>query len=168
MCFCFRGFLPQELCPVSTLSTTLHWFVVCSRIFILYRSLKSLLLYVILAMPITNSFTSFSCMFFYCYNHLKHDVGQRCSGVSPSHIHSWTSSGELINWLINQNDLYLFFFSFHFQFHVGNPAIWRSFSHWQAGLRVGCHGVPWLTAALCNHITDSAKEPHHSLSLKSH
>lgn len=40
--------------------------------------------------------------------------------------------------------------------------------HWQTGLRVVRYGVLWLTAALCNHITDSAKEPHHNLSLKSH
>ena len=49
---------------------------------------------------------------------------------------------------------------FTFSCTLRTPAMWRSFSHWQTGLRVVWHGVLWLTAALCNHITDSAKEPH--------
>lgn len=40
--------------------------------------------------------------------------------------------------------------------------------NWQTGLRVVCHGVSWLTAPPCNHITLSAKDPHPNLSLKWH
>lgn len=47
-----------------------------------------------------------------------------CTGVTWSHIHSWTSS-VLTNWLIKLNDLY--FFLHHFWFPFEKPAMWWSF-----------------------------------------
>lgn len=46
-------------------------------------------------------FHNVSCMFCYCCNNLKHEVGQSYSGVN-CHFRSWTSSDELTNRLIKK------------------------------------------------------------------
>lgn len=91
------------------------------------------------------------------------------SGVNCSYFHSRTSFriNESSNCLIKQTFLRFQFLLKKKTKKTPQPCK-RSFCHWQTGLRVACRGVRWLTAALCNHITDSAKDPHHNLSLKSH